>query len=166
MPFARRTLMPSALLAIALAPAAFAAPGHGSGQGHTESAAPQSVDRTVEIEAAGMSFLPGEVTVRPGETIRFVVTNTTDVEHEFAVDTPSHHAAHREEMREMMQGGMSMAEMMHDDPNVVSLPPGATKELVVTIEHPSEVTMACNLPGHFESGMRGDFVATEPAQGS
>jgi len=160
MPFARRSLMLTAILTFASS-AALASPGHGDAD-----ARPDAVDRTVEIEAAGMSFLPGEVEVRPGETIRFVVTNTSDIEHEFAVDKPAHHAAHREEMRDMMQNGMSMGEMMHDDPTVVALPPGETKELVVTIEHPSEVTMACNLPGHWESGMRGDFVPAGSVQGS
>ena len=46
---------------------------------------------------------------------------------------------------------------MHNDPNAVYLKPGETKELVWKFENVVELEYACNVPGHYESGMKGRF---------
>ncbi|MEQ8966112.1 MAG: plastocyanin/azurin family copper-binding protein [Azospirillaceae bacterium] len=174
MPVAGRTLFARAFTPVALAAAAFlaapagAAPGHDDGHGHGHDAEPTAaqIDRTIEIEASDMAFTPDAIEVAAGETIRFVVTNTGAVLHEFAVDTPASHEAHRDEMRAMMADGATMAEMAHDHGSVISLEPGETAELVVTVEDPAAVEIACNLPGHYEAGMHGAIRPTGGEAGS
>ncbi len=50
--------------------------------------------------------------------------------------------------------------MRHDDPNTVMLAPGESRELVWKFSRAMEIEFACNMPGHYESGMLGriDFA--------
>ena len=48
--------------------------------------------------------------------------------------------------------------MKHDDPNSILLEPGETKELVWTFKKASALEFACNVPGHYESGMMGGIA--------
>jgi uncharacterized cupredoxin-like copper-binding protein len=86
------------------------------------------------------------------------------------------HADHQKEMAMMMEHGMLTPtginqEMMkmdhsqmpgmqghsmkHDDPNSVLIGPGETKELVWKFTKTGALEFACNIPGHYESGMVG-----------
>ena len=42
--------------------------------------------RDIRLEAANWSFAPKDITVAPGESIRFIVTNTWTVAHTFTFD--------------------------------------------------------------------------------
>lgn len=111
------------------------------------------VTRTIEIdmfepEAGGMAFSPSELTIARGETVRFVVTNRGELEHELVFDTAE---ANMEHMQVMMMN----PEMRHDDPNAVSLAPGETGELIWTFSQPGTFQFACLVPGHLEAGMHG-----------
>ena len=55
-------------------------------------------------------------------------------------------------------GGMKMVEMEHNDPNSVLIEPGATKELIWTFNTTTGLQFACNVPGHYQSGMVGQIV--------
>jgi uncharacterized cupredoxin-like copper-binding protein len=88
--------------------------------------------------------------VRAGETIKFVVANKSKIDHEFAIASPKEHADHREMMKQM-------PDMKHDEPNVVTLKPGETKELIWKFGSDADVEFACNIPGHWEGGMKGMF---------
>ncbi len=128
--------------------------GQGSHHGGPSTAAgepgrAQDVSRTVRLEARDIAFDIPTLTVGPGETIRFVVTNVGRIPHEFAIGTREELAAHRK----MMAG---MPNMVHDDPNVVTLKPGETKELIWRFAARADIEFACNVPGHTEAGMRGD----------
>ncbi len=126
------------------------------------------VDRVVEVEMDEMSFSPSDVSVERGETIRFVVTNTGRMVHEFNIGTDAMHDAHGQEMRAMMQKGlmttreiredkMKAAGMMHDDPSSVLLEPGETAEVIWTFSGDSDLELACNVPGHRAGGMTGEI---------
>ena len=54
--------------------------------------------------------------------------------------------AHREMMR-------NMPNMVHDDPNAVTVDPGQTRELIWRFQGDQPVVFACNIPGHSEAGM-------------
>jgi uncharacterized cupredoxin-like copper-binding protein len=54
-------------------------------------------------------------------------------------------------------GEMKMVGMEHNDPNSVLIEPGTTKELVWTFSKSSDLEFACNVPGHYQSGMVGQF---------
>jgi uncharacterized cupredoxin-like copper-binding protein len=45
--------------------------------------------------------------------------------------------------------------MEHDDPNLVSLEPGKTGEVIWQFTKPGKVGFACLHVGHYEAGMKG-----------
>lgn len=129
--------------------------------------------RTIQIKLIDIAFEPESVTVKAGETVRFVLTNTGQMLHEFNLGTAAMHAEHQKEMALMAQHGMITAtgvdenmmkmdhgnmpgtDMRHDDPNTVLVAPGEKKELVWKFSKPVDLEFACNIPGHYESGMVG-----------
>lgn len=136
---------------------------------------PSKVDRVVKVELSSYAFSPDSIKVRPGETIRFVLTNKTDLLHEFNIGTRPMHVEHQKEMLDMMQSGMltptGMASapagagaMKHDDPNSQLVDPGTTRELIwqFSEKRPESgpLLFSCNIPGHAEAGMTGSFTFT------
>lgn len=158
--------------------------GHGQGHGDAMSfgapARAADADRTIEIEMGDSYFRPELLSIRSGETIRFVVRNSGELLHEFNLGTAAMHAAHREEMMTMMEEGALTAtgidsSMMggghgsshgsghgHDDPNSVLVGPGETRELVWRFSKLTDLEFACNVPGHYEAGMKGKIDFTKP----
>ena len=112
-----------------------------------------AVDRTVRIMARDVSFDVPSVTVRAGETVRFIVTNEGAADHDFTLGDAATQAAHRKEMFEM--AGMDMSQAHHDDANAVFLKSGEAKELVWRFGRAGRIEFACNVPGHYEAGMKG-----------
>jgi uncharacterized cupredoxin-like copper-binding protein len=111
--------------------------------------------RTVKIIMADVMFEPAAVVVRSGETVRFAVTNTSSVDHEFTLGGAPTEAAHRKEMAEMMARG---ADMAHDDPNAITVKPGQTRDLTWTFGRAERLEFDCDIPGHYESGMKGTII--------
>jgi plastocyanin len=95
-----------------------------------------------------MRFVPAGVTVKQGETIRFVVKNSGQLKHEFVLGTDKYLKEHYEEMKKF-------PEMEHDDPNMVSLAPGKTGDVIWRFTKAGRVDFACLQPGHYEAGMKG-----------
>lgn len=181
--FDRKAIKQSFIGTVALAALTFVTPvlaagshegGHGHGSGNIgEPGKAAEVTRTVEVTMEDIYFEPESIEVKPGETIRFVVTNTGEFVHEFNIGTPEMHAAHQEEMRMMMDHGVLEADkihrdrmkmemddghtMAHDDPNSVLLESGETAEIIWTFPAAMKLEFACNVPGHYESGMAGEF---------
>jgi len=46
----------------------------------------EPVDREIQITAGDLRFAPTQITVKPGEKVRFVITNTDGVLHNFGSD--------------------------------------------------------------------------------
>lgn len=125
------------------------------------------IDRVVEVDMGEMYFDPKEMTFARGETVKFAVTNSGKVVHEFNIGTPQMHKAHEAEMREMFKSRMMTAThlfrdrmmaggMMHNDSNAVLLEPGESAELIWTFSGTEdEIELACNVPGHRAAGMVG-----------
>jgi len=110
---------------------------------------PGKVTRSVEVEMSdAMRFKPDSIRVKQGETIRFIVRNTGKVKHEMVLGTIRDLKEHAEMMRKF-------PEMVHADPNQVSVEPGMTGELVWQFTKAGTFDFACLVPGHFESGMVG-----------
>lgn len=140
--------------------------GHGSQADIGHAGDPANVDRTVEIIMRDNLFEPDKLSIGEGETVRFVVTNKGEFVHEFNIATAAMHSSHQTEMMEMMQKGVlgvdrihhdMMGEhgMRHDHANSVLLEPGQKGEVVWTFDTHAELEFACNVPGHYESGMNG-----------
>lgn len=176
-------MIPSFLRATAVAAltltASTALAGGEHGGGHSpdvgKAGAASQASRTVEVVMHDNYYEPETISVEAGETIRFKVRNAGQLVHEFNIGTPSMHEEHVEEMMMMMQQGVlmpdhideqaakamqaSMGHGMHKDPNSALLEPGETSEVVWTFPEDAEVSLqfACNVPGHREAGMVGDF---------
>ena len=116
------------------------------------------VGRTIHLVADDIKFDKKTITVKAGETVRFVVTNKGEMVHDLTLGTEKVQAAHRKEMLEMMNKGMALGKMDHADPNAVMIKPGETKELIWKFKKARSFEFACNVPGHYESGMKGDIV--------
>jgi len=161
------TLMKSIGAATALvliAGSAMAGAGHGSSIG--KAGDPGKVDRVIEVSMDEMRYEPSQVSVKEGETIKFVVRNDGNLVHEFNLGTKEMWKGHRKEMKNMLKSGMmtmkkldhtKMMEggMMHDEGNSALLEPGQTAEVVWTFSDATEMGFACNVPGHREGGMVG-----------
>jgi uncharacterized cupredoxin-like copper-binding protein len=104
--------------------------------------------RTVDVTMTDrLTFEPSEITVAPGETVRFVVTNAGEAVHEFLIGDEAAQAAFEAEM----SGG---EEMDHDTRSGVSVDPGQTETFEYTFADTDEVILAgCHEPGHYEGGM-------------
>jgi uncharacterized cupredoxin-like copper-binding protein len=162
----RHILAGAAFALAATTTVAIADAGHGSAIGQPGSDA--AVDRVIEVEMSEMKYMPDTISVEPGETIKFVVTNVGDLVHEFNIGKPETWDGHANEMMTMMQQGMMTADhldhdkmmeggMMHDDANSILLEPGDSGAAIWTFPQAGEIGFACNVPGHREAGMVGDF---------
>lgn len=110
-----------------------------------------AVTRTVKVEASDeMRFKHEPLTIKRGETIRFVVTNTGKQKHEFSIGDLKSQKAHAQMM-------LDMPDMVHEnDPTALTLKPGETGELIWKFSKPVKggVVLACQVPGHFGAGMK------------
>ena len=142
-------------LVVAFFAAAAAAGGnHAAGGGHDDSAIGQpgqaaKVNRTVRVDMADtMHFTPANIAVKQGETIRFVVKNSGQVKHEFVLGIEKELKEHYEQMKKFPQ-------MEHADPNMVTVAPGQTGEVIWQFTKAGPVNFACLYPGHYDAGMKG-----------
>lgn len=129
-----------------------------------------AVDRTVHIKAEdSMRFVPAKLTVKAGQTIKFVIKNVGQLKHELVLGPKSEQKEHEKEMREMMESSKMHSEKMgkmhsgkmhmaHSDPNEVTLPPGKTETLIWTFTQPGTYQYACHEPGHYAAGMFGTIT--------
>lgn len=163
----RTAIISATILAMSLSSQAMASPGHEGETAFGEPGDAANVDRVIEVSMDEMKFDPKSISVKEGDTIKFVVSNDGNIVHEFNLGTSETWKGHNGEMKKMLKTGMmSMrkinhekmmeAGMMHDDPNSVLLEPGETAEMIWTFSEETEMGFACNVPGHLEAGMVGD----------
>jgi len=120
---------------------------------------PKNVSRTIRISGHDtMRYSPSTITVRQGETIRFVIANQGKVFHETVLGT-------MEELREHAEWMKKHPTMEHDAPYMVHLPPGKKGEIVWQFTQAGDFHFACLIPGHFEAGMVGSIKVVPSEQG-
>jgi uncharacterized cupredoxin-like copper-binding protein len=113
---------------------------------------PKQVTRTIRIDMDDtMHYSVDQITVRRGETIRFVAYNAGKVLHEIVLGTPQEIAEHAELMRKF-------PDMEHDEEYQLHVKPGTTGEMVWQFTISGEFKFACLMPGHYEAGMVGKVV--------
>lgn len=116
--------------------------------------------RTVTISALDtLRFDPDEVTVAVGETVRFVVTNDGEIEHEFVVGDRMVQDEHESAMSMGMGDEDAHGEGM-DPLASIELAPGETAEATITFDVAGELLYACHVPGHYQGGMVGTLTVT------
>jgi uncharacterized cupredoxin-like copper-binding protein len=113
---------------------------------------PKKVLRTIRVDMKdNMRFTPANVTVKRGQTVKFVVHNEGKVLHEMVLGTKEALKEHAELMKKF-------PEMEHADANMAHVKPGKSGEIVWQFTKPGEFQFACLQPGHFEAGMVGKVV--------
>lgn len=113
---------------------------------------PARVTRIIKVAMHDtMRFTPDKISVRAGDTVRFVIRNTGKVDHEMVIGTSGDLKAHAQMMRDMPMA-------RHADANQVSLAPGQQGTLIWKFDRPGTVDFACLLPGHHEAGMVGKVM--------
>ena len=136
--------------------------------GHAESSAigepgkAAGVTRTVKIDMTdAMRFTPSSIDAKQGETIRLVIKNSGKVKHELVLGTEKELKEHYEVMKKF-------PEMEHDDPNMVTVAPGKTGEVIWKFTKAGKIDFACLQPGHYDAGMKGAVAVAAgkvPAKG-
>jgi uncharacterized cupredoxin-like copper-binding protein len=145
---------PSILIAVGVALAASRATAHGDGHHHERTTFgqpgdPEKISRSVAIDMNDtMRYNPARISVKRGETIRFLVKNSGQVKHEVVLGTVKELREHAALMRKF-------PEMEHADPNQLAVDPGKTGELIWQFTKSGTFDFACLQPGHYEAGMHG-----------
>ena len=157
--------IPLTLTLTLIAPVAQAAGQHAGGHGESAIGEPgkaAKVTRTVKIDMSdAMRFTPSSIDAKQGETIRFVITNSGKVKHELVLGTEKELQEHYEVMKKF-------PEMEHDDPNMVTLAPGKTGQVIWNFTKAGKIDFACLQPGHYDAGMKGAVAVAAgkaPAKG-
>ena len=157
------------------APLGIAAEGHGASDAGKPGKA-SKVSRTVKVTMYDNYYEPANIKVKEGETVKFVITNKGELVHEFNIGTPDAHAAHGPEMQMMVDHGIleadrinwkmakkmqkEMGHGMHKEPNSALLEPGKSATIVWQFPAHAAIEFACNVPGHYDAGMVGEFNLT------
>jgi len=127
--------------------------GHSAERPYGKAGDKKKVTRTIEVGMSdAMRFTPAEITIKRGETIRFVASNTGKVKHELVLGTMKELKEHAEAMKK--HPGME-----HDEEdNAVEVEPGKRGELVWRFTKAGSFSFGCLIPGHFEAGMIGKLT--------
>jgi uncharacterized cupredoxin-like copper-binding protein len=147
---------------LALAAAGASASGtHAGGHGHDADEAigkpgvAAKATRTVNVDMTdSMRFTPADITVKQGETVRFVVKNSGRIKHELVLGT-------EKQLKEHYAAMMKNPEMEHADPNMVTLAGGKAGEIVWQFTKAGKVDFGCLQPGHYDAGMKGAVNVTQ-----
>ena len=113
---------------------------------------PKKVVRTIQVGMDdSMHFTPGDLVLKRGETIKFVVRNDGKIMHEMVIGTMKELKEHAELMRKFPN-------MEHDEPYMAHVAPGKREEIVWQFTRTGEFYYACLIPGHLEAGMIGKIT--------
>lgn len=159
------------LAAIALAaPAAFAETHGGQGGSHADSITsapassevksfgrpgdPKTVSRTVMVDMSDVACAtPGDLAVRLGETLSFVVKNSGREEHEMVIGT----------MRDLKEHAESVdtdADVAHDEAYMAHVGPGRTEHIVWHFTRFGIFYYGCHVPGLPGAGVIGRITVS------
>lgn len=114
----------------------------------------KSVKRTIQVGMSdGMRFTPDAITVRRGETVKFVFRNEGQQLHEFVLGT-------KKELEEHAALMLKFPNMEHDEPYMAHVPAGKTAEIIWTFNRPGDFDFACLIAGHYQAGMVGKITVS------
>ena len=113
---------------------------------------PKKAVRTVKVDMSDkMRFSPDTLSIRQGETVKFVVRNSGKVMHEMVIGTMKELKEHAEMMKKHPT-------MEHDEPYMAHVAPGRTEIITWQFTKAGEFHFGCLVPGHFEAGMVGKIT--------
>jgi uncharacterized cupredoxin-like copper-binding protein len=112
----------------------------------------KSVNRTITLTMSdNMRFTPDKLTIKQGETIRFVVKNQGKQLHEMVIGTKKELDAHAALM-------VKFPTMEHDEPYMAHVAADKSQNLVWTFNRAGEFDFACLIAGHYQAGMVGKMT--------
>jgi uncharacterized cupredoxin-like copper-binding protein len=112
----------------------------------------RKVTRTIHVTMDdSYRFTPSDVTIRRGQTVRFVISNIGQQMHEMVLGSTDELKAHAQLMRRF-------PDMEHADANMAHVQPGEKGEIVWQFTRPGEYAFGCLIAGHYEAGMSGRLV--------
>ena len=135
---------------------------------------PNKIDRVVHIKMYDNYYEPNFVKIKKGETIKFVVENLGEMVHEYNIGTKEMHIKHQPEMQKLIDHEIIMVDKIdkikmkkmskmdhslgHSHANSIMLEPKTSGEIIWKFTKNIDLEMACNIPGHYESGMFGNLI--------
>ena len=135
---------------------------------------PNKIDRTVNIKMYDNYYEPNLVKIKKGETIKFIVENLGEMVHEYNIGTKEMHIKHQPEMQKLVDQEILLVDKIdrvkmkkmskmdhslgHSHSNSIMLEPKTSGEIIWKFSKDINLEMACNIPGHYESGMFGKFL--------
>lgn len=122
---------------------------------------PKKATRTIKFTMVdAMRFTPDKITVKQGETVKFIVINHGKILHEMVIGTEKELKEHAELMKKFPN-------MEHDEPYMAHVQPGKSEQIVWTFNKPGDFDFACLMAGHYEAGMNGKIkvVAADGSSG-
>jgi len=131
--------------------------------------------RTIRVVAEDIHFAPRQLSLRASETVLFEIANNGKLLHEFSIGTPEAHESHRARIAMMLALGLIQTNRInydrvetgqapadeaepHYDPTSVFVEPNDTRWVAWKFTKALELEFACNIPGHYEAGMKGKIV--------
>ena len=127
------------------------------------------VNRVIEVKMYDNFYEPNEIKIKKGETIKFKVYNFGEFVHEFNIATKEMHLKHQPEMMKLVENEILLANkidkkkmkemakedhsMGHSHSNSVLLEPNENGEIIWKFNTEVKLEIACNIPGHYETGM-------------
>lgn len=132
---------------------AYASGNHAGGHDETASIGQpgkaENISRTITITMHDtMRYSPASISVKQGETIKFIVKNSGKTKHELVLGTEKELMEHYELMKKN-------PEMEHADENMVTVQPGESGEIIWHFTKAGKIDFACLIPGHYDAGMKG-----------
>ena len=112
----------------------------------------KSSKRTIAISMGdNMRFTPAKISVKQGETVKFVISNTGKITHEFVIGT-------KKELDDHAAMMVKFPTMEHDEPYMTHVAPGKKGEIVWTFNKAGDFDFACLIAGHYQAGMVGKIT--------
>ena len=135
---------------------------------------PNKIDRIINIKMYDNYYEPNLIKIKKGETIKFIVENLGEMVHEYNIGTKEMHIKHQPEMQKLVDQEILLVDKIdrvkmkkmskmdhslgHSHSNSIMLEPKTSGEIIWKFSKDINLEMACNIPGHYESGMFGKFV--------
>ncbi len=135
---------------------------------------PNKIDRIVNIKMYDNYYEPNLVKIKKGETIKFIVENLGEMVHEYNIGTKEMHIKHQPEMQKLVDHEILLVDKIdrvkmkkmskmdhslgHSHSNSIMLEPKTSGEIIWKFSKDINLEMACNIPGHYESGMLGKLI--------
>jgi uncharacterized cupredoxin-like copper-binding protein len=130
---------------------------------------PAEVSRVIKIKMYDNYYEPSEFKIKKNQTIKFIVFNYGEFVHEFNIATKKMHLKHQPEMLKLVENKILLVDRIdkkkmkelskkdhsisHSHSNSVLLEPNESAEIIWKFNTEADLEAACNVPGHYETGM-------------